>query len=240
MSDVEDRAPEPGGSETPPEKRLSKGGKDRRRVLRSIVVGGAVTCAALAGLLEHKLAKADPRLRPPGALDEEDFLAACIKCGQCVQVCPIEAIRLADLGDGLGNGVPYLVARDQACDFSCDATQCILACPTGALSHAIDKKEQVKMGKARLVVADACLAVKGEGVKGAARTKAFDGVLRYPEIDRWKAQPVAGHAYDLDVCDLCVRHCPIEGAIALEKISGDPADKRHRPVVKDPCVGCGV
>ena len=87
---------------------------------------------------------------------------------------------------------------------------------------------------------DACLATRGEGVKGAARTGGFDGVLRYPEIDRWKAQSVAGHAYDLDVCDLCVRHCPIEGAIALEKISGDPADKRHRPVVKDPCVGCGV
>lgn len=241
MSDVEDLGPaDNGGPGKGAEKRLTKGGEDRRRVLRSIVVGGAMTCAALAGFFQHKLADAAPRLRPPGALDEEDFLAACIKCGQCVQVCPIQAIRLADLNEGLGNGVPYVVARDQACDFSCDATQCILACPTGALSHGIDKKEQVKMGKAALVDPDACLARAGKGFKGLARGTAYPGVLRYTEIDRWKAQPVASHPYDLEVCDLCVRHCPIEGAIALEKLSGDPADKRHRPVVKDTCVGCGV
>ena len=242
MSDAEDLGPsEPRATEgARPEKRLAKGGEDRRRFLRSVMVGSAVTCAALAGLLEHRFAKGAARLRPPGAIDEEDFLAACIKCGQCVQVCPVKAIELADLGDGVGNGVPYVVARDQACDFSCDATQCILACPTGALSHSIDKKEQVKMGRAKLVVADACLATKGKGIKGPARGDAHPGVLRYPEIDRWKAQPIASHDYDIEVCDLCVRHCPIEGAIALEKLSGDPADKRHRPIVKDACVGCGV
>lgn len=222
-----------------PERRLTKGGEDRRRLLRSVVVGSAMVCASLAGLLQHKLAHADPRLRPPGAIDEEDFLAACIKCGQCVQVCPIEAIELADLPDGIGNGVPYIDVRKQACDFSCDATQCILACPTGALSHGVDKKEQVKMGVAKLVVADACLARKGKGWKGPARG-AHPAVLRYPEIDRWKAQPIAGHPYDLPLCDLCVRECPIEGAIALEPMSADPADARRTPVVKASCVGCGV
>ena len=223
-----------------PEKRLVKGGEERRRLLRSVVVGSAVVCASLAGLLDHRLAHAAPRLRPPGAIDEEDFLAACIKCGQCVQVCPIRAIELADLTDGIGNGVPYIVARDQACDFSCDATQCILACPTGALSHSVDKKEQVKMGVARLVDAGACLARKAKGWKGPARGPAHPAVLRWPEIDRWNAQPIAGHAYDLDLCDLCVRECPIEGAIALEPIVPDPADRRRTPVVRASCVGCGV
>ena len=157
-----------------------------------------------------------------------------------MQVCPVEAIELADLTDGLGNGTPYVAARAQACDFSCDATQCILACPTGALSHAVDKKEQVRMGTARLVRPDACLARQGKGLKGTARGPAFPGVLRWTEIDRWKAQPVAGHAYDLDLCDLCVRECPIEGAIALKPVSDDPADRRRTPVVAEACVGCGV
>jgi len=227
-----------GGTAGP--KRSRKVDEARRRLLRSMAVGGAVTCVALAGFVQHRVARAEPRLRPPGSLDEEAFLAACIKCGQCVQVCPIRAIRLGDLEEGLGNGVPYLDARAQACDFSCDATQCILACPTGALSHLIDKKEQVKMGVAVLVDGDACLARQGKGFKGTARGPAFPGVLRYAEIDRWKAQPVAAHPYDLELCDLCVRHCPIEGAIALKPVSEDPADKRRSPVVAKSCVGCGV
>jgi ferredoxin len=72
------------------------------------------------------------------------FLASCIKCGQCVQVCPVQAIKLADLVDGFGVGVPYIDAREQACDFSCDAVQCILACPTGALVY--DKPEILLTG----------------------------------------------------------------------------------------------
>ena len=31
-------------------------------------------------------------LRPPGALDERDFLARCIKCGRCIEACPYKAL----------------------------------------------------------------------------------------------------------------------------------------------------
>ena len=41
---------------------------------------------------------------------------------------------VADLVDGVGVGAPYIDAREQACDFSCDGLQCVLACPTGALT----------------------------------------------------------------------------------------------------------
>ena len=232
MSDAPASAPQP--------RPLSRAEEERRRLLRTIVVGGAVTCATLAGWLQATLVQAAPRLRPPGALDEKAFLAACIKCGQCVQVCPVQAIRLADLLEGVGNGAPYIDARAQACDFSCDATQCVLACPTGALSHLIDKKEQVTMGVARLTRPEACLARQGKGFKGTARGKDFPGLLRYVDIDRWKPKPVAGHPYDLPLCDLCVRECPIKGAIALEPVAGDASGKARTPVVKDTCVGCGV
>jgi ferredoxin-type protein NapG len=106
----------------------------RRKWLRTILLTGGVTGAALSGFLPLVYARTK-RLRPPGALDEKDFLASCIKCGQCVQVCPVQAIKLADLVDGFGVGAPYIDAREQACDFSCDAVQCILACPTGSLTY---------------------------------------------------------------------------------------------------------
>jgi ferredoxin-type protein NapG len=183
------------------------------------------------------------RLRPPGALDEERFLGACIKCGQCVQVCPVEAIALADATDGFGVGAPYIEARGQACDFSCDALSCILACPTGALSHSLKQKEEVRAGVARLVRPELCLARRGEPLRGLARGPGFEGLLRYEAVDRWNPIRVAQHPYEREPCDLCVLECPIgESAIGLVALppeaGGGPG--RATPEVRSGCVGCGV
>jgi ferredoxin-type protein NapG len=222
-----------------PRRPLNRQQKERRALLLSILMGGATVGLALAGYAPIVTAQG-LRLRPPGAIDEREFLASCIKCGQCVQVCPVEAIKLADFFDGFGLGTPYLDARAQACDFSCDAVQCVLACPTGALSHHTDLKEQVRMGFARLDRPDACLARQGKGFKGLARGAGYAGLHRYVEVDRWKPIKVAEHPYDLPLCDLCVRECPIKNAIALEPMSDDPTDQRRTPVVKEACVGCGM
>jgi len=152
----------------------------------------------------------------------------------------VKAIALADIGDGYGLGVPHIEPRVQACDFSCDAVQCVLACPTGALAHDLSKKEEVRMGVARLSNPDGCLARKGAGIKGAARGTDFPGLHRYAEIDRWKPIRLAEHPYDEAVCDLCARECPIKGAISMEPMSDDPNDRRRTPVVHKDCVGCGM
>jgi ferredoxin-type protein NapG len=223
-----------------PKKRLTRRELERRRmILRSIGAGAAAIAAGLVGWYPVSQRLFD-RLRPPGALAEDDFLAACIKCGQCVQVCPVEAIKLADGDEGYGLGVPYIDARAQACDFSCDAVQCVLACPTGALSHDIAKKEEVSMGVARLARPVQCLAVQGKGFRGLARGYDFPGLMRQEEIDRWTPIPLAEYPYDLELCDLCVRECPIEGAISLQPLTDQPGEKRHTPVVTDKCVGCGA
>ncbi len=237
--------------------------QNRRQFLRTVALGGGTLIAMLAGYVPVA-GGGTKRLRPPGALkdidlDERDFLSACIKCGQCVQVCPVEAIKLADIGDGFGIGVPYLDARDQACDFSCDGLQCVLACPTGALTHDLNYPAETRMGFARVADPGNCLAAQGVGYKGLARGAEFKGLLRYQEIDRWNPIPVAEHPYDLELCDLCVRQCPIEIRIAQcdsgKPPSGDPnqCPPQHAitlqptgdgnamlPRIEDGCVGCGV
>jgi len=236
--------------------------QSRREFLRSSVLAAGFVTASLAGLIPLA-GSANARLRPPGALkdrlEEREFLASCIKCGQCVQVCPVEAIKLADLLEGVGIGTPYIDARAQACDFSCDGLQCVLACPTGALTHDINYPAESRMGFARLARPDACLAAHGRGFKGTARGAEFAGKLRYEEVDRWAPIPVADYPYDLGLCDLCVRQCPIEIRIAQCEAGTPPSGDTNQcppqhairlepkedgkgsfPVVEEGCVGCGV
>jgi ferredoxin-type protein NapG len=239
---------------------------NRRKFIRSVVLVGGVLGLSMLGYMPVANAR-KPRMRPPGALEEHDFLSSCIKCGQCVQVCPVAAIKLDDIDQGFGIGVPYIDSRQQACDFSCDAVQCILACPTGALTYVkpafADLREGMRLsrapvlkakekdaeptlnlkertGVARLSRPEACLAVLGKGFKGQARGAGFKGRMRYMEVDRWKPIAVRDHPYERDICDLCVTECPIKDAIKLEVTVGADGVKRYIPVVLEQCVGCGV
>lgn len=235
--------------------------KDRRRFLRSVLYTAGITGVALLGYLPV-VGQWAKRLRPPGALAEKDFLSSCIKCGQCVQVCPVEAIKLADIDEGFGVGSPYIDAREQACDFSCDGLQCVLACPTGSLTHDINYPAQTNMGVAKLDKPKICLAMQGQGFKGATRADGnYKGILRFQEVSRWDPLPLAEQTFDLEICDLCVRLCPIEiranqcdagkppggdqsqcppRAIKLVEIESTDGVKRMKPEILDGCVGCGV
>jgi MauM/NapG family ferredoxin protein len=91
---------------------------------------------------------ADPvrYLRPPGALPEPLFMAACTQCGDCITACPAQCIKVSESPGGPGFGYPYIEARDKACVVCTDLT-CMKVCPTEALNLVEDVK-QIDMGTA--------------------------------------------------------------------------------------------
>jgi ferredoxin len=105
--------------------------------------------AGVAGVVSVPLARAsdgvDPRpnparIRPPGALDEPDFLAKCLKCGACMKVCPTGGLQPALHEAGIeGLWTPILIPRIGYCENSC--VLCSQVCPTGAIRHiTLDEK----------------------------------------------------------------------------------------------------
>jgi polyferredoxin len=99
----------------------------------------AVAAGFLAGPMVRLGAAADtdwaPRMvRPPGALDEKAFLARCVKCGQCMRICPTNVIQPAGMQSGVeGLWTPVLNFRigTSGCQHNCVA--CSQICPTAAL-----------------------------------------------------------------------------------------------------------
>ncbi len=191
----------------------------------------SVGLTAFAGVLwsgysaEAKAAKLV--LRPPGALPEEDFLKACIKCGLCAEACVNRdtnvdketgkqrpgTLKMAKGGDHKLVGTPFFTPRDVPC-YMCDDIPCVPVCPSGALSEAsvTDEKGELDIKKARMGLAvvhkESCVAF-------------------------WGLQ-----------CDACYRACPLmDEAISLEYQKNDRTGKHAflLPVVhSDVCTGCGL
>ncbi|MCP4188917.1 MAG: ferredoxin-type protein NapG [Gammaproteobacteria bacterium] len=99
-------------------------------------------------------------LRPPGALPEEDFLAACTRCGLCVRDCPYDMLHLAKMGEDLPMGTPYFYARKAGCEM-CEDIPCVPACPTGALTHDLTDINNARMGLAVVSDEETCIAFLG-------------------------------------------------------------------------------
>lgn len=143
-----------------------KTGKEASR--REFLVGSARTACGVAlfglglGLYGGRQAGAMPfyAIRPPGALAEDKFLAACIRCGQCVRACPYHTLRLAKPEEEVATGTPYFIARQIPCEL-CENRPCIAACPSGALTPKLTDIYQARMGLAVLVDKETCLNYLG-------------------------------------------------------------------------------
>lgn len=121
----------------------------REAIALGLTAAGSLLAGyALQGAPEARTAP----LRPPGALPEAEFMAACIRCFQCGSVCPNQCIQFHTLIDGPSQSfTPYIRAREQACILCMRCTQ---ACPTDALKPIAADSDtiaaEVRMGVARV------------------------------------------------------------------------------------------
>ncbi|MCW5213093.1 ferredoxin-type protein NapG, partial [Desulfobulbus sp. TB] len=216
----------------------------RRRLLTETLPAAAGALVLATGLgLYHRSAKALPvhALRPPGALLEKKFQAACLRCGQCVRAChenllrnnkkeevdingPAEinpnasvelepVLRLAESGSDIPMGTPYFIPRISPCRL-CEDMPCVQACPSGALSEKrlLDEKKQPSIYEAVMGLA---VLIDHENCIG------FQGLR----------------------CDVCYRNCPvIDKALTLDLQVNQRTGVHTRfiPVVDSKyCTGCG-
>ncbi|MFP5380667.1 MAG: ferredoxin-type protein NapG [Gammaproteobacteria bacterium] len=190
----------------------------RREFLMRTMQGAAVAaCGGLlwSHLLRQEAAAAMLALRPPGALAETDFAAACIKCGQCVDACPYDTLSLARAEDGAPIGTPYFVPRKVPC-YMCTDFPCVPACPTGALDPQFKDIADARMGLA-VIDAESCLSWQGLRCEVCYRVcPVKDTAITIQNHPRQLSKhamfvPIV-HSQACTGCGMCEEACPTEEA----------------------------
>jgi len=212
--------------------------KKRRSFLVGLAQAAAVSSAGgtlLGGFVKENSNK-PLSLRPPGALEENEFLKTCIRCGLCVDACktreniPVDrdgqkaiTLEIAKAGDDAPLGTPFFKARTNPC-FMCDDIPCMYACPTGALTskRCENTKKEVAIDYAKMGVSvidpSSCIAYWGLQCTACYRA--------CPELDKaitieWRKNKRTGkHAYRIPIvheefctgCGLCEHACVTEKA----------------------------
>jgi len=188
----------------------------RRAALAGLLGGGGL---ALAG---RAVGAPPPPIRPPGSVPEEQFLDLCIRCEQCLKVCPGPVLQAAGFDHGWeALWTPVAVFSHAGCHQDCHF--CTQVCPTGAIEPLdMARKRKAKMGLA-VIDPELCLPWRGER----------DCQLCFDECE------AAGyHALEMRRRKLPGGEIP-EGTFSPEEI--EAMTSILAPVVKaEACVGCGL
>lgn len=206
----------------------------RRRALGAITAGSIF---ASLGWAFHRLGLRGPThypavtrpygrlegiLRPPGALPEPEFLAACIRCYRCQDACEPGAIQFYTERDGALFHTPYVDPARVACTL---CGKCQPACPTGALVP-VEDRALVDMGSVELRE-DLCLSHKARLLRDQ------QDMLR--RLGR-RPTEVEALAERRGPCGECYMVCPMRNR-AIRLMPG----MFLAPVVDaEACVGCGL
>jgi polyferredoxin len=191
----------------------------RRRALTGLAAG-AVAVPLMRANTGMGKSRNERLLRPPGALDEPDFLSRCIRCGECMKVCPNNSLHPTVGEAGLeGLWSPALVPRIGYCEPSC--VLCTEVCPTGAIWQITPREKGWVVGV-------------GQQNQPVRLGTAF--------YDRGRCLPWAMATE----CIVCEEWCPVSPkAIYVEEAqvidsAGKTKTLKQPRVDPSRCVGCGA
>lgn len=161
-------------------------------------------------------------IRPPGALPEDDFIDRCIRCSECMKVCPTNGLQPALTEAGFeGLWTPVLVPRIGECTRQCNL--CSQVCSSQAIQpFEIAEKAHIFIGTGvidrsqciawnsnkQCLVCDECCSYR------AVVWKTVEGVRR-PFVEEHKCVG----------CGICENVCPIQPAAAIRVFAF--GDKRN-------------
>ncbi len=114
-----------------------------------LAFGMALGSAALAGVEPIQKREPSHLIRPPGS-QETAFDSLCVRCGECIRVCPTQGLQPTLLEAGWhAMFTPHLVPRLGYCSYTCNA--CGQVCPSGAIPKlAIEDKRNAIIGLATI------------------------------------------------------------------------------------------
>lgn len=201
----------------------------RRRVITGTAAG--VLAVPLLRSTTGLAKDYDARLiRPPGSVAEEDFLARCIRCGECMKVCPNNAIQPTLFEAGLeGIWSPTLIPRVGYCEATC--TLCSQVCPTGAIWELTEDERAGRVNPKDKRISQGFPVEEGKPVK--------IGTAFY---DRGRCLPWAMAI----PCIVCEEFCPTSPKaiwVKEEQVTrpdGTTITVQRPRVDVDRCIGCGV
>lgn len=201
----------------------------RREAFGALATGAAGLLLLRTGL--HVRNSSPLLIRPPGAGDEQAFLSSCLRCSQCIRICPTSGLQLALNQAGLeGLWTPVLVPRAGYCDYSCHA--CGQVCPSGAIpALSLADKRLAVIGKA-YVKRDRCLPWASN-----MPCIVCEEMCPTPEksihLEEVTVTNLSGEAVFLQRpyvirerctgCGICEYHCPLEGEAGI-RVAGYPED----------------
>ncbi len=123
----------------------------RRNVLLGMLSTTGVGVGVAIGLtLERDEYAESYPVRPPGSIPEVRFRRQCVRCGECLKVCPDHILQPAGFEFGIdGVWTPTVKADFSGCKPFCN--NCGQVCPTGAIRELpLSEKRAARLGLAEL------------------------------------------------------------------------------------------